>query len=42
MVPDAIFNKRNPIIMGVDVMEGTLKIGTPICVVNADVSEFMI
>jgi translation initiation factor 5B len=34
MVPDAIFNKRAPIIIGVDVVEGTLKIGTPLCVVN--------
>ncbi|KAJ3313645.1 hypothetical protein HDV04_001655 [Boothiomyces sp. JEL0838] len=36
MVPDAIFNKRAPIIIGVDVMEGVLKIGTPLCVVNKD------
>jgi translation initiation factor 5B len=34
MVPDAIFNKRAPIIMGIDVLEGTLKVGTPLCVVN--------
>lgn len=37
MVPDAIFNKRSPIIIGVDVLEGSLKIGTPLCVVNKEV-----
>ena len=37
MVPQAIFNKRAPIIMGVDVIEGTLKLGTPICVVDSEV-----
>lgn len=37
MVPDAIFNKRSPIIIGVDVIEGTLKMGTPICVVSKEV-----
>ena len=36
MVPDAIFNKRSPIIMGVDVLEGTLKVGTPLCVVSKE------
>jgi translation initiation factor 5B len=36
MVPDAIFNKRSPIIIGIDVLEGTLKLGTPICVVNEE------
>lgn len=34
MVPRAIFNKKDPIIMGVDVIEGTLRLGTPICVVR--------
>lgn len=34
MVPRAIFNKKDPIIMGVDVVEGTLRLGTPICVVR--------
>ncbi|KAF5787295.1 putative protein-synthesizing GTPase [Helianthus annuus] len=27
-----VFNKRDPIIFGVDVIEGILKIGTPICI----------
>ncbi|KAG7193846.1 eukaryotic translation initiation factor 5B [Scheffersomyces spartinae] len=31
-----IINKRNPMIIGVDVMEGTVKIGTPICAVRRD------
>lgn len=30
----AIFNKRDPIIVGVDVEEGQLRVGTPICVVK--------
>ena len=34
MVPDAIFNKRAPLIMGVEVTEGILKIGTPLCIIN--------
>lgn len=34
MVPRAIINKKNPIIMGVDVVEGSLRLGTPICVVR--------
>lgn len=36
MIQGAIFNKRDPIVMGVDVMEGHLRIGTPICVVKTD------
>jgi len=27
-----VFNKTNPIVLGVDVLEGTLKVGTPMCV----------
>lgn len=41
IVPDACFNKRDPIIIGVDVIEGSLKVGTPLCVVN-DVSYALI
>ena len=33
IVPGAVFNKRDPIVVGVDVLEGRLKIGTPLCVV---------
>ncbi|CAG8733403.1 15400_t:CDS:2, partial [Racocetra fulgida] len=36
IVPGAIFNKRDPIILGVDVVEGVLRTGTPICVVKTD------
>ncbi|KAJ6567397.1 hypothetical protein DFH09DRAFT_1156861 [Mycena vulgaris] len=32
----AAFCKRDPIILGVDILEGTLRIGTPIAVVKAD------
>lgn len=31
-----IINKRGPMIIGVDVLEGTLKIGTPICAVKVN------
>ncbi|KAG1057763.1 hypothetical protein G6F43_000406 [Rhizopus delemar] len=36
MVPRAIYMKRDPILMGVDVIEGTLRIGTPLCVVKTN------
>ncbi|KNC96910.1 translation initiation factor aIF-2 [Spizellomyces punctatus DAOM BR117] len=36
IVPGAVFNKRNPIVLGVDVIDGNLKIGTPLCVVNEE------
>ncbi|KAF9285373.1 hypothetical protein BGZ68_003930 [Mortierella alpina] len=36
MVPGAIFNKKDPIIIGVDVVEGVMKQGTPLCVINVD------
>ncbi|KAI8074061.1 hypothetical protein BC940DRAFT_231683 [Gongronella butleri] len=41
MVPGAIFNKKDPIIIGVDVIEGALRVGTPLCVsrVNPDTKE---
>ncbi|CAI4054267.1 hypothetical protein N7582_000028 [Saccharomyces uvarum] len=31
-----IINKRGPMIIGVDVLEGTLRVGTPICTVKID------
>lgn len=32
MLPNFVFNKKDPIILGVDVEEGILKVGTPLCV----------
>jgi len=32
MVPDACFHTTNPIVIGVNVVEGVLKTGTPLCV----------
>lgn len=32
--PVAVFNKKDPIVVGVDVVEGSLRIGTPICAVK--------
>ncbi|KAK7548718.1 translation initiation factor 5B [Phyllosticta citricarpa] len=34
--PVAVFNKREPIVVGVDVIEGALRILTPICAVKED------
>ena len=31
-----IINKRNPMIIGVDVVEGAVRVGTPICAVRTD------
>ena len=36
MVKDACFNASNPIVIGVKVVEGVLKIGTPLCVPDRD------
>jgi len=30
--PVAFFNKKDPVVLGVDVVEGILRIGTPLCV----------
>ena len=32
MVPDACFNRTNPIVIGLNVIEGILKPGTPLCI----------
>jgi len=32
----AAFAKREPIILGVDILDGTLRVGTPLCVVKPD------
>lgn len=31
-----VINKRNPMIIGVDIIDGSIRIGTPICVVRVD------
>ena len=38
MVPDACFHTSNPIVIGVDVVEGVLKPGTPLVIPDRDVS----
>lgn len=32
----AVFTKRDPIILGVDIIDGTLRVGTPLCVAKSD------
>jgi translation initiation factor 5B len=32
----ACFCKRDPIILGVDILDGNLRVGTPLCVVKLD------
>ncbi|KAF8377572.1 hypothetical protein HHK36_030954 [Tetracentron sinense] len=32
IMPNCVFNKKDPIVLGVDVLEGIAKIGTPICI----------
>lgn len=41
IIKDAVFNRSDPIIMGVNVKAGFLKIGTPLCVPEKDVSLFL-
>ena len=36
IIPDFIFNRSDPIIIGVNVKDGMLKIGTPLCVPDKD------
>ncbi|XP_076925220.1 uncharacterized protein LOC143587962 [Bidens hawaiensis] len=36
IMPNCVFNKKDPIILGVEVIEGILKIGTPICIPQRD------
>ena len=33
----AFFNKKDPLVMGVDVLEGVLKVGTPLAVYDKNV-----
>jgi translation initiation factor 5B len=39
IVKDAVFNRGDPIIIGVNVKAGMLKVGTPLCVPEKDVSN---
>ncbi|KAM6559807.1 hypothetical protein CsatA_029046 [Cannabis sativa] len=32
ILPNCIFNKKDPIVLGVDILEGIAKVGTPICI----------
>lgn len=36
MVKDACFNTKSPIIIGVNVVEGVLRVGTPLCIPDKD------
>ena len=36
ILPNHVFNQKDPIIVGVEVMEGILKIGTPLCIPALD------
>lgn len=36
IIPTAVFNKKAPLVLGVDIMEGRLKMGTPLCVITGE------
>ncbi|KAL5753640.1 hypothetical protein ACOSP7_021860 [Xanthoceras sorbifolium] len=36
IVPQYIFNKKDPIVSGVEVLEGIVRVGTPICIPQKD------
>ncbi|TQE02914.1 hypothetical protein C1H46_011472 [Malus baccata] len=36
IMPNCVFNKKDPIILGVEVLDGILKVGTPICIPQRD------
>lgn len=36
ILPQHIFNKKDPIVIGVEVTEGTVRLGTPLCVPSLD------
>ena len=36
ILPQYVFNKKDPIVVGVEVVEGTLRINTPICIPQLD------
>jgi len=39
MIPEKVFARKDPIILGVQVKRGSLRIGTPICALNRDTNE---
>ncbi|CAM6096724.1 unnamed protein product [Calypogeia fissa] len=39
IVPECVFNKKDPIIVGVNVLEGIAKVGTPLCVPSREFIE---
>ena len=41
IIPQYIFNRSNPIVVGVDVLEGVLRPGTPLCVVQKKTQEIV-
>lgn len=32
IMPTCVFNKKSPIVLGVEVVEGIAKVGTPLCI----------
>ncbi|VFQ84893.1 unnamed protein product [Cuscuta campestris] len=39
IVPSCVFNKKDPIVLGVDILEGIARVGTPICIPSRDFVE---
>ena len=42
MVKGAVYNSKSPIIIGVTVKGGLLKIGTPLCIPDKEVNLYLI
>jgi hypothetical protein len=36
IIPTAVFNAKNPLVLGMDVVEGSLRIGTTVCVLRGE------
>jgi translation initiation factor 5B len=41
VIPQYVFNKKDPIVLGVEVLEGTLRLNCPLCVpsLNIDIGR---